>query len=221
MFGIHSTLLQLPQNFQASFVIRTGLLIVLLSCFVVFQMVLQRMKKNRLVMEKKHLRESYDSELLKSKVEVQEATFETLGHELHDNIGQLLSTSKLLIGITERNLTNPPESLLSAGEALDKAIAESKGLHEAVKDAVAVPRHELERAQGREVSEQDGKILEAIDKYQDKHFSEGIGFNREEIESELLNHNLTIDFAENRLEHNFKEERIRNNEQERDNGMER
>jgi signal transduction histidine kinase len=91
-------------------------------------MVLQRMKKNRLVMEKKHLRDSYDSELLKSKVEVQEATFETLGHELHDNIGQLLSTSKLLIGITERNLTNPPESLLSAGEALDKAIREIRSL---------------------------------------------------------------------------------------------
>lgn len=106
-------------------------------------------------------------------------------------------------------------------QAVDKAIAESKGLHEAVKDAVAVPRHELERAQGREVSEQDGKILEAIDKYQDKHFSEGIGFNREEIESELLNHNLTIDFAESRLEHKFKEEKTRCNEQERDNGMER
>ena len=106
-------------------------------------------------------------------------------------------------------------------QAMDKAIAESKGLHEAVKDAVAVPRHELERAQGREVSEQDGKILEAIDKYQDKHFSEGIGFNREEIESELLNHNLTIDFAESRLEHKFKEEKTRCNEQERDNGMER
>ena len=79
----------------------------------------------------------------------------------------------------------------------------------------------MERAQGREVSEQDGKILEVIDKYQDKHFSEGIGFNREEIESELLNHNLTIDFAESRLEHKFKEEKTRCNEQERDNGMER
>ena len=106
-------------------------------------------------------------------------------------------------------------------QAVDKVIAETKGLHEAVKDAVAVPRHELERAQGREVSEQDGKILEVIDKYQDKHFSEGIGFNREEIESELLNHNLTIDFAESRLEHKFKEEKTRCNEQERDNGMER
>jgi hypothetical protein len=40
------------------------------------------------------------------------------------------------------------------------------------------------------------------------------------MESELLNHNLTIDFAENRLEHNFKEEKTRHNEQERDNGME-
>jgi hypothetical protein len=73
-------------------------------------------------------------------------------------------------------------------QAVDKVIAETKGLHEAVKDAVAVPRHELERAQGREVSEQDGKILEVIDKYQDKHFSEGLGLIARKIESELLNH---------------------------------
>ena len=63
--------------------------------------------------------------------------------------------------------------------------------------------------------------MDAIDKYQDKHFSEGLGFNRTEMETELLNHNLTVDFAENRLEHNFKEEKTRHNEQERDNGMER
>jgi signal transduction histidine kinase len=95
-------------------------------------MVLQRLKKNRLEIEKKLLQERYDSELLKSRVEVQEATFETLGHELHDNIGQLLSTSKMLIGITERNLETPPDSLLLAGETLNRAISEIRTLSQSL-----------------------------------------------------------------------------------------
>jgi hypothetical protein len=37
-------------------------------------------------------------------------------------------------------------------QAVDKVIAETKGLHEAVKGAVAVPRHELERARSRKKS---------------------------------------------------------------------
>jgi hypothetical protein len=36
-------------------------------------------------------------------------------------------------------------------QAVDKATTETKGIQEAAKDAVPVPRHELERAQGRDV----------------------------------------------------------------------
>ena len=104
---------------------------------------------------------------------------------------------------------------------VDKNIVASKGFFDARYNAITVPRYEQENAKGNAISKSEASIMDAIDKYQDKHFSEGIGFNREEIESELLNHNLTIDFAESRLEHKFKEEKTRCNEQERDNGMER
>ncbi|UCQ29631.1 relaxase/mobilization nuclease domain-containing protein (plasmid) [Edwardsiella tarda] len=94
-------------------------------------------------------------------------------------------------------------------------------IHDAAKEADPVPRHEIERAQGRDVSEQDGKILEAIDQYQDKFVSEGLEFNRPEMEAELLNHDLTRDVAEDRLEQKFTEEKSRYSEQERDNNIER
>jgi signal transduction histidine kinase len=66
------------------------------------------------LLEKQFLKERYEHEMLQVKLETQEDTFQLIGKELHDNIGQLLSTSRLLLGLTERNLEQPPETLLNA-----------------------------------------------------------------------------------------------------------
>jgi len=65
---------------------------------------------------------------MQNRLEVQEDTFNSIGTELHDNIGQLLSTAKMFIGITERELPEPPLPLLAANETLDKAITELRSL---------------------------------------------------------------------------------------------
>ncbi|EFI4715973.1 relaxase [Escherichia coli] len=101
---------------------------------------------------------------------------------------------------------------------VDEKIADQKGLAAAMSDAERVPRHDVEKVQGREVSEQDGQILDAIDRYQVKAQSEGVEFNREEAEGELLNRDLTLDVAEERLERQYtidKTEKEQNQEQER------
>ena len=101
---------------------------------------------------------------------------------------------------------------------VDEKIADQKGLHEAMNDAERVPRHDVEKVQGRDISEQDGQILDAIDRYQVKSQSEGIEFNREEVEGELLNRDLTLNVAEERLERQYsvgKAEKEQNQEQER------
>jgi signal transduction histidine kinase len=67
-------------------------------------------------------------QLIQSQIEVQEATFASLGKEIHDNVGQLLSTTKMLLGITERQLPDPPDTLLTAHETLGKAIRELRNL---------------------------------------------------------------------------------------------
>ncbi|HRN48387.1 MAG TPA: histidine kinase, partial [Niabella sp.] len=53
--------------------------------------------------EKRKLEEEFNKQLLQSQMEVQENTFLHIGRELHDNVGQLLSTSRMLIGLTERS----------------------------------------------------------------------------------------------------------------------
>ncbi|EES5553731.1 LPD7 domain-containing protein [Escherichia coli] len=77
----------------------------------------------------------------------------------------------------------------------------------AIKEAEPVPRHELEKAQGRDVNEQDGLILDAIDRYQAKFEAEGLAFNRQETEAELLHHDFTREVAEDRLEQQFVQEK--------------
>jgi signal transduction histidine kinase len=78
--------------------------------------------------EKELMQSKFEQILLQSQVEVQESTFSTLSKELHDNIGQLLSTAKMLLGITERITPNPPDTLMTATETVGKAIYELRSL---------------------------------------------------------------------------------------------
>lgn len=103
---------------------------------------------------------------------------------------------------------------------VDEKIADQKGLSAAVSDAVRVPRHEIEKAQGRDVTEQDGQILNLIDEYQQKFTSEGLIFDRGEAEGDLLQKDMTLDIASERLEQKFLLEKERQSEQELDSGLE-
>lgn len=93
---------------------------VLVGIFLITYLIYFNRRKTKLLEEKQ--------QLIQSQVEVQEQTFQQIGKELHDNVAQLLSTSRMLLGITERSLANPPETLLAANETLAKAISELRTL---------------------------------------------------------------------------------------------
>jgi signal transduction histidine kinase len=70
----------------------------------------------------------FEKQLLQSQLETQEQTLNQLSIEIHNNIGQLLNSTKLLIGLTQREISTPPETLALAGETLAKAIQELRSL---------------------------------------------------------------------------------------------
>jgi signal transduction histidine kinase len=82
--------------------------------------------------EHRNLRDAFQNQLLRSRIEVQEQTYQQIGKELHDNVGQLLSTSRMLIGLTERELPTPPDTLVTANATLAQAIAELRSLARAL-----------------------------------------------------------------------------------------
>ena len=74
------------------------------------------------------MQEEFRNQLLQSQLETHEATLHQISEEIHDNIGQLLSSTKMLLGITERNLDSIPDTLRTAEQTLGKAIQDLRSL---------------------------------------------------------------------------------------------
>jgi two-component system NarL family sensor kinase len=102
----------------------------LLSVFiVVFFLVFQR-RKLEYLQEKTILRGQHAQELLQTQIEIQNATLQQIGQELHDNIGQLLSVARINLNILE-DMIHPPETFIyihETNEIIDKSIHDLRGL---------------------------------------------------------------------------------------------
>ncbi|CAN5334743.1 hypothetical protein BH09BAC2_BH09BAC2_07990 [soil metagenome] len=98
------------------------------AAFFLFVIISYRIKKNKYIIDKEKMQRDFDKALLESVTEVQETTFKIVGEELHDNVGQLLSSTKMLLGITERNMGTVPETLHEANGSLSKAISELRSI---------------------------------------------------------------------------------------------
>lgn len=119
------------QNYSPSVAITIAAIsIILLFLGVLFIMMLlyYRNKRQQTAKEKEMMEQAFNELLLQSQIETQEETFSALGKELHDNIGQLLNSTKLLIGITQRKLDHSPDTLAVADETLGTAIHELRSL---------------------------------------------------------------------------------------------
>lgn len=94
---------------------------------IVLVLIYQR-KQFQFVLEKKELSNQFQKELLTTRLEAQEETLNQLSIELHDNVGQLLSSSKLLIGVSMRGVDTPAEELQLAEQTVSKAIVELRAM---------------------------------------------------------------------------------------------
>ncbi len=100
----------------------------ILVFFIITFIILYQRRYYRFLREKQNLQDSFQREILKTQLETQENTFYQIGEEIHDNIGQLLSSTNMLLGTAERRLPSVPDSLKTAQETLSKAIFELRAL---------------------------------------------------------------------------------------------
>ena len=103
-------------------------LFLLLTIFNIALVLIYQKRRHQHIKEMHILKQTFEQTLLQSQIEVQEATYSVLGKELHDNVGQLLSSTKMLLGVTERSLNNAPDTLMTAQETLGQAINELRSL---------------------------------------------------------------------------------------------
>lgn len=106
------------------------LVFILCGGFLVLYVALYNQRKSKLIRERRELAKQFEDELAKSRMEVQEQTLKTIAAEIHDNVGQLLSLSKLTLSTVDM-ATDPAKSKLkieSALSLLDSSIKELRQL---------------------------------------------------------------------------------------------
>jgi signal transduction histidine kinase len=112
----------------AIFLIAGTSLFLVLGSIVVFALLFYQKRRFLHRQQLLELQNSTQQELLKTQLETQEVTYRQIGEEIHDNIGQLLSSAKILLSITERGMKEVPESLLTATETVGQAIQDLRSL---------------------------------------------------------------------------------------------
>ena len=100
----------------------------ILVFFIIMFIFFYQRRHHKHLREKQQLQNSYQREILKTQLETRENTFHQISEELHDNIGQLLSSTRMLLGIAERSLTEVPDTLRTADQTLAKAIQDLRML---------------------------------------------------------------------------------------------
>jgi two-component system, NarL family, sensor kinase len=103
--------------------------LLLLGFFIISFLFLYRRRHHRYLREKQQLQLSYEGELLKTKLEIQEQTFKHISQEIHDNIGQVLSLAKLNIATMDITETAGLEQKIGDSKKLiSKAIQDLRNL---------------------------------------------------------------------------------------------
>lgn len=108
--------------------------LLLMIVFLILFIALYQKRQRRHRQEKQLLQTQYEQEILKTRLEIQEHTFTTISQEIHDNIGQVLSLTKL--NINTMDVAKPVElqrKITDSRSLLTKAIADlrqlTQGLH--------------------------------------------------------------------------------------------
>jgi len=111
-----------------SIILAASSILLLITLFIVMLVVAYLKRDLKHLKEKENMEADFENQLLQAQLETQEETLHQLSTEIHDNVGQLLNSTKLLIGLTQRSLPEPPETLLMADDTLGKAIQEIRSL---------------------------------------------------------------------------------------------
>jgi len=113
-----------------------GLLLIAISgvflvagIFMFLYIMLVNERKKRFLQEKDNMKAEFENELVKASFEVQEQTRKNIASDLHDNIGQLMSLTSVILGSV--NLADPDKSatkIFDARQLVVRSIQELRSL---------------------------------------------------------------------------------------------
>ena len=94
-------------------IIVSTVIILLFALTLVFLFLFIQRKKQKYVIERKQAKTAFEKELAKSQNEIRERALENLSWEIHDNVGQLLSVSKMQLNRLEMKIAEENKPILN------------------------------------------------------------------------------------------------------------
>jgi len=108
-------------------IIISSIIFLIAPAFIVAYILVYNRRKKRHIEEKAQMKLIFDAELIKTQMEIQEQTMQTIGADLHDNIGQLLSLTSLTLNSIELDNTDKAQQKIDAAIELNlKSIKEMR-----------------------------------------------------------------------------------------------
>ena len=124
MLELFIHLQKMANNEIKSLIIFTTLIFLIAPAFILAYISVYNRRKKRHIEEKALMQLTFDAEIIKTQLEVQEQTMQTIGADLHDNIGQLLSLTSLTLNSIE--LDNEPKARQKIDAAIDLTVRSIK-----------------------------------------------------------------------------------------------
>ena len=104
------------------------LLFLLLALFVLVLLFIYRRRRMSHFREKQQMKDEFEKQLLQSQLEIQEQSFSNISQEIHDNVGQVLSLTKVQLNIIEQGEQLNRSILTEAKDNLSKAIVDLRDI---------------------------------------------------------------------------------------------
>lgn len=121
--------LQIQAKDLVNTVLIISFIVLFIAALLVFLLVMQKRNHEKHAQEKINMRNTFNQELLQTRLEIQEETFKTISQEIHDNIGQALSFVKLNINTVDvHNPDDTRQKLLESKNQLSKTIQDLRDL---------------------------------------------------------------------------------------------
>lgn len=100
------------------------LAVTLIAFFFYFQQ-----KKTAYLIKQKETQKLFEEEIIKSRLEIQEQALQNISWEIHDNVGQLLSTAKMQLNMVQFTIPEEHQSgIQETGDIIGKSLDELRGL---------------------------------------------------------------------------------------------
>lgn len=171
------------------FLIAAGFLLVYVNSY--------NLRKKRYLEEKKDMQQTFDQELMKTRMEVQEQTLQTIARDIHDNVGQLLSLTRVSLSTVDVS-DQPAKAKQKIADAIDLLDTSIKDLRQlaAVLHAENLLKTGLHHAVERELER-----LNRAGDYQTVFHSTGIKASLPNPHFELITFRIVQELLNNTIKH--------------------